>query len=47
MEKGGTNKLPDDLENRTTAHIRKLNQSVGYKTNDPDIMVNKNEFNQI
>jgi len=34
MGKGSTNELSDDVENRTTAHIKKLNQSVGYKTND-------------
>ena len=31
MGKGSTNELSDDVENKTTAQIRKLNQSVGYK----------------
>jgi hypothetical protein len=47
MGKGSTDELSDDVENRTTVHIKKLNQSVGYKTNDPDIIIKKNEFNQI
>jgi hypothetical protein len=38
-------KLSDGIENNTTAHIKILNQSVGYTTNDPDIIIKKNEFN--
>jgi hypothetical protein len=47
MGKGSIGELSDDVGNRTTVHIKKLNQSVGYKTNDPDIIIKKNEFNQI
>ena len=35
------------MDNRTTAHIKKLNQSVCYKTNYLDIIIKKNEFNNI
>lgn len=46
MVKGSKNELSDDVENRTTVHIKKLNQSIGNMTNDPDITILKNEFNQ-
>ena len=45
MGKGSTDELSDDVKNRTTTHIKKLNQSVGYKTNDPDIIIKKNVHN--
>jgi len=45
MGKGSIDELSDDIENRTTAHIKKLNQSVGYKTNEPNIIIKKNELN--
>jgi len=35
MGKGSIDELSDDVNNRTTAHIKKLNQSIGYRTNDP------------
>jgi len=41
--KGSSNELSDEVENRTNSHIKKLNQSVGYKTHDPDIIIKKNE----
>lgn len=41
MEKGSTVETSDNVENRITAHIMKLNQSVGYKTNDSDIIEKK------
>ena len=47
MVKGSIDELPDDIKKRTTARIKKLNQRVGYKTNYPDIILKKNEFNQI
>ena len=47
MGRSSTNELSDDAENWTTAHIKKLNQSVDYKINDPDITIKKNENNQI
>lgn len=46
MGKGSTNELSDDVENRTTAQIKELNQGVGYKVNDPYLIIKKNELNQ-
>src|ERR1035437_3981408 len=39
--KGSTNELSDDIENMTTTPVRKLNQSIGYKTNDSELIINK------
>ena len=41
MGKGSTDELSDDLENRTTTHVKKLHQRVDYKTNNSDIIIKK------
>jgi hypothetical protein len=47
MGKGRIDELSVEVKNRTTAHIKKLNQRVGYKINYPAIIIKKNEFKQI
>lgn len=47
MGKVSRDELSGEASNRTTTHIRKLNQSDSYKTYCPDIITKTNNFNQI